>query len=86
MTRRALSDRPWCSACPRAFCEDHLPTTAEIIGQCKRFQALGQKHPAQACFIRCDADCIKWVRPAGYRSPRHGMLSNSINNGSQCVG
>ena len=65
MTRRALSDRPWCSACPRAFCEDHLPTTAEIIGQCKRFQALGQKHPAQACFIRCDADCIKWAAEDG---------------------
>ena len=50
-----------CEACPRAFCEDHLPSTAEIIGQCKRFQALGQRHPAQACFIRCDQDCIKWA-------------------------
>ena len=26
-----------------------------------RFQALGQRHPAQACFIRCDADCVKWA-------------------------
>ena len=51
-----------CEACPRAFCEDHLPASAEIIGQCKRFQALGQRHPAQACFIRCDADCIKWAK------------------------
>ena len=50
-----------CEACPRAFCEDHLPAAAEIIGQCKRFQALGQRHPAQACFIRCDVECIKWA-------------------------
>ena len=51
-----------CESCPRAFCEDHLPHDAEIIGECKRFQALGQKHPAQACFIRCDADCVKWAK------------------------
>ena len=51
-----------CEACPRAFCEDHLPSTSEIIGQCKRFQALGQRHPAQACFIRCDQDCVKWAQ------------------------
>jgi SWI/SNF-related matrix-associated actin-dependent regulator of chromatin subfamily A member 5 len=51
-----------CEACPRAFCEDHMPPAAEIIGQCKRFQALGQRHPAQACFIRCDQDCVKWAR------------------------
>ena len=51
-----------CESCPRAFCEDHLPGDAEIIGECKRFQALGQRHPAQACFIRCDAECAKWAR------------------------
>ena len=33
-----------CESCPRAFCEDHLPGDAEIIGECKRFQALGQRH------------------------------------------
>jgi len=27
------------------------------IGQCPRFQALGQRHPAQAYFIRCSAEC-----------------------------
>lgn len=50
-----------CEACPRAFCEDHLPSTAEIIGKCKRFQDLGQNHPAQACFIHCDNECAKWA-------------------------
>ena len=50
-----------CEACPRAFCEDHLPSTAEIIGKCKRFQDLGQNHPAQACFIHCDGECAKWA-------------------------
>jgi hypothetical protein len=39
---------------------DDLPQGAEIIGKCKRFEALGQIHPAQACFIRCDADCQKF--------------------------
>ena len=49
-----------CECCTRAYCEDHLPQDAEIIGKCKRFQSLGQIHPAQACFIRCDADCQKF--------------------------
>ena len=49
-----------CECCTRAYCEDHLPQGAEIIGKCKRFEALGQIHPAQACFIRCDADCQKF--------------------------
>ena len=50
-----------CEACPRAFCEDHLPGTSEIVGKCKRFQDLGQNHPAQACFIHCDEECAKWA-------------------------
>ena len=51
-----------CEACVHAYCEDHLPNEAEIIGQCKRFQALGQRHPAQACFIRCSEECIQWAK------------------------
>jgi hypothetical protein len=51
-----------CEACVHAYCEDHLPNGAEIIGQCKRFQALGQRHPAQACFIRCSEECVKWAK------------------------
>ena len=51
-----------CECCTRAYCEDHLPQDSEIIGKCKRFEALGQIHPAQACFIRCDADCQKFAK------------------------
>ena len=58
LPRRGLLFR--CECCTRAYCEDHLPQGAEIIGKCKRFQSLGQIHPAQACFIRCDADCQKF--------------------------
>ena len=49
-----------CSMCPNAYCEDHLPLDAEIIGQCQRFELLGQNHPAQACFIYCNSACKKW--------------------------
>ena len=50
-----------CEACPRRFAKITSPLCRDHR-QCKRFQALGQRHPAQACFIRCDADCIKWAK------------------------
>jgi hypothetical protein len=48
--------------CPQAYCEDHLPLDAEIVGQCERFEKLGQKHPAQvgmgAAFHLLFAACL----------------------------
>ena len=29
------------------------------------FQALGQRHPNQACFVLCDDDCRKWGQSVG---------------------
>ncbi|KAK9807695.1 hypothetical protein WJX72_006345 [[Myrmecia] bisecta] len=46
-----------CQTCSAAFCEDHMPPDAEILMHCARFQALGQIHPKQACFIHCCEDC-----------------------------
>ncbi|KAF5835257.1 hypothetical protein DUNSADRAFT_7703 [Dunaliella salina] len=46
-----------CEMCENAFCEDHLPEEYEIIGECQHFQALGQNHPKQACFIQCSKRC-----------------------------
>ena len=37
-----------CSVCPKAFCEDHLPSEALIMGENPRFQALGHSHPNEA--------------------------------------
>ena len=36
-----------CKVCPSAFCEDHLPIEAELIGHSARFEALGMRHPDQ---------------------------------------
>jgi SWI/SNF-related matrix-associated actin-dependent regulator of chromatin subfamily A member 5 len=46
-----------CEMCPDAYCEDHLPIDAEIVGGCDRFEALGMRKPSQACFIHCTKDC-----------------------------
>ena len=51
-----------CSVCPSAFCEDHLPLDTLIINKCARFFALGQRHPAQACFVLCSPDCAKFSK------------------------
>jgi len=54
-----------CECCASAFCEDHLPedviTNGRIVGECARFQRLGQTHPAQACFIHCTLDCAEFA-------------------------
>ncbi|KAJ8598993.1 hypothetical protein CTAYLR_009472, partial [Chrysophaeum taylorii] len=50
-----------CAVCPQSFCEDHLPASARIIGRSRRFQDLGQRHPGQACFVLCAAECAKWA-------------------------
>eukprot|EP00613_Pedinella_sp_CCMP2098_P034811 CAMPEP_0171740394 /NCGR_PEP_ID=MMETSP0991-20121206/34868_1 /TAXON_ID=483369 /ORGANISM="non described non described, Strain CCMP2098" /LENGTH=140 /DNA_ID=CAMNT_0012338325 /DNA_START=46 /DNA_END=468 /DNA_ORIENTATION=+ len=50
-----------CECCPKAYCEDHLPIDAELIGHCERFEALGMRHPDQACFIHCSSDCHTWA-------------------------
>jgi len=57
-----------CECCQLAYCEDHLPAFAEeeedegwrAVGNCKRFEALGQEPPKQAYFITCCKDCREW--------------------------
>ncbi len=49
-----------CTGCSKAFCEDHLPIDISIVRRNLRFQRLGFRHPAQACFIRCSAECVEY--------------------------
>ena len=51
--------------CPGAYCEDHLPEGGFIVGHCARFEALGAKHPKQACYIFCSQDCVKYAEQQG---------------------
>jgi len=46
-----------CRACPNAYCEDHLPEEHIIIGKCPRLEPLGFRHPPQACYVHCNAQC-----------------------------
>ncbi|GIL63033.1 hypothetical protein Vafri_17166 [Volvox africanus] len=46
-----------CEMCPNAYCEDDLPAGYHMVGSCQFFQALGQHHPRQACFIHCSEAC-----------------------------
>lgn len=54
-----------CIVCPHSYCEDHLPAHSRVIGHCERFQALGQRHPSQACFILCSQSCVEWAKQTG---------------------
>ena len=47
-----------CSVCPQAFCEDHLPPEALIMGECPRFQLLGHRHPKQGCYLLHSSACV----------------------------
>jgi hypothetical protein len=51
-----------CIGCPNAYCEDHAPVNMICVGECKRFKALGQTHPAQAYFIYCSQACKEFDR------------------------
>ncbi|MCO5550259.1 hypothetical protein L7F22_003740 [Adiantum nelumboides] len=46
-----------CEMCPNAYCEDDLPAEAELVGNCERFENLGQEPPSQAYFIHCCSYC-----------------------------
>ncbi|KAJ8613508.1 hypothetical protein CTAYLR_002184 [Chrysophaeum taylorii] len=54
-----------CAVCPQTYCEDHLPANARMLGRCDRFEALGQRHPTQACFILCCPECSTWAKARG---------------------
>jgi len=57
-----------CAVCPRAFCEDHLPAEALIMGECERFQALGAAHPKQGCYLLCQTTCVVLSNKLGFGS------------------
>ena len=66
-----------CEMCPKAYCEDHRPADAEVLGECPRMQALGQHHPKQACFIFCGKDC------AGHSDERFGSADGDGGPGGE---
>ena len=47
-----------CSVCPSAFCEDHLPPAAILMGENPRYQALGCRHPQQGCYVLHSTECV----------------------------
>lgn len=51
-----------CEVCSHAFCEDCLPTVAEIVQGCKRWEEIGFKNPSNCCFIRCSKGCSDYMR------------------------
>ena len=55
-----------CSVCPKAYCEDHLPPDALIMGENPRFLALGQRHPKQACYLLHSQACVQLANKLGF--------------------
>jgi SWI/SNF-related matrix-associated actin-dependent regulator of chromatin subfamily A member 5 len=47
-----------CDTCASAYCEDCLPTEADVIGSSKRFEALGFRMPGNAVYIICSPKCL----------------------------
>jgi hypothetical protein len=43
--------------CEHAHCEDHRPDEHTVTGESELYQALGQRHPGNACYILCSEDC-----------------------------
>eukprot|EP00656_Telonema_subtile_P008696 TRINITY_DN14060_c1_g1_i1.p1 TRINITY_DN14060_c1_g1~~TRINITY_DN14060_c1_g1_i1.p1 ORF type:complete len:603 (+),score=131.87 TRINITY_DN14060_c1_g1_i1:495-2303(+) len=54
-----------CTVCPEAYCEDHLPSHACIVGRNERLEALGFNHPKQGCYVFCSADCVTFAHGQG---------------------
>ncbi len=71
-----------CECCSKAYCEDHLPIDAELIGHCKRFEDLGMRHPDQACYIHCSADCHKWAESYVYKQKPSAAAGKSSSSSS----
>ena len=47
-----------CTDCEKAYCEDHLPYDAELVGgEVERLVALGYGAVKQACYCLCSAQC-----------------------------
>ncbi len=47
-----------CEACPKAWCEDHLPLDAELLGgEVERLKKLGFPAVKQACYCYCGPGC-----------------------------
>ena len=46
-----------CEACPVTYCEDCLPRSCKVVGECRRLVARGCPVQPQACYIRCSDAC-----------------------------
>eukprot|EP00658_Telonema_sp_P-2_P070977 TRINITY_DN60325_c0_g1_i1.p1 TRINITY_DN60325_c0_g1~~TRINITY_DN60325_c0_g1_i1.p1 ORF type:complete len:375 (-),score=87.66 TRINITY_DN60325_c0_g1_i1:106-1230(-) len=60
-----IRDRFRCMVCPDAFCEDHLPPSACIVGKNERLEALGANHPKQGCYVFCSGECVTFAHAQG---------------------
>jgi len=74
-----------CMMCPDAYCEDHLPPTACIVGKNERFQALGHRHPKQGCYVFCGADCVLFAKGEGLATEEVIQATASMVLGSTGV-
>ena len=55
-----------CTVCPTAYCEDHLPPEALIMGENPRFKALGHRHPKQGCYVLHSTECVQLAATLGF--------------------
>mmetsp|Transcript_8653 Transcript_8653/g.10341 ORF Transcript_8653/g.10341 Transcript_8653/m.10341 type:complete len:329 (-) Transcript_8653:60-1046(-) len=75
-----------CEVCPKAYCEDHLPIDADLIGHCTRFEDLGMRHPDQACFIHCSTDCANWATENLIKNKKLSNTNQSSSKKSKSKG
>jgi hypothetical protein len=60
-----------CEACPLAFCEDHLPPEADVVMESQRYNDLGMRRIAAACYVRCSPECLRLAEAlAGERAAK----------------
>lgn len=58
--RRSISNASLlfrCEVCPRAYCEDCLPSEAEVLGESQMLAELKYRLPSNCCYVRCSREC-----------------------------
>jgi len=67
-----------CSVCPDAFCEDHLPPEALIMGENPRYRGLGFRHPKQGCYVLHGTECVALAVSLGFDCGEASQSASAI--------
>jgi hypothetical protein len=56
---------------------------ADLRGHCERFEALGMRHPDQACYVTCSPSCSDWARDHVYQPEGDALAAKTPSGGKK---